>query len=72
MKQDQKTFEIDRMSQDSWRMFRTMGEIAVGFDRITRRRGANPADIKRYYKSVSRAGFKIPARRDRRRAAGGH
>jgi len=24
------------MSQDSWRMFRTMGEYAVGFDRMNR------------------------------------
>lgn len=36
MKQDQKKFELDRMSQDSWRMFRTIGEYAVGFDRMNR------------------------------------
>jgi uncharacterized protein (TIGR00730 family) len=36
MKQDAKKFEVNRMSQDSWRMFRTMGEYAIGFDRMSR------------------------------------
>jgi len=36
MKQDRKKFEFDRMSQDSWRMFPTMGEYAIGFDRMSR------------------------------------
>ncbi len=36
MKADKMKFEIDRMTQDSWRLFRIMGEFAVGFDRMSR------------------------------------
>jgi uncharacterized protein (TIGR00730 family) len=36
MKTDPMKFEIDRMTQDSWRLFRIMGEFAVGFDRLSR------------------------------------
>lgn len=36
MKADPTKFEIDRMTQDSWRMFRIMGEFAIGFDRMGR------------------------------------
>jgi uncharacterized protein (TIGR00730 family) len=32
---DPKKFEVDRMTQDSWRMFRIMGEFAIGFDRMS-------------------------------------
>lgn len=27
-------FEINRLTQDSWQMFRMMGELAIGFDRV--------------------------------------
>jgi uncharacterized protein (TIGR00730 family) len=36
MKRIDKKFAVDRMSEDSWRMFRTMGEYAIGFDRMSR------------------------------------
>ncbi|HSK28540.1 MAG TPA: TIGR00730 family Rossman fold protein, partial [Candidatus Limnocylindria bacterium] len=36
MKKIDKKFAVDRMSEDSWRMFRTMGEYAIGFDRMSR------------------------------------
>jgi uncharacterized protein (TIGR00730 family) len=29
-------FEIDKLSEDSWRLFRVMGEYAIGFDRLNR------------------------------------
>ena len=28
------TFELDKLTKDSWRMFRIMGEFALGFDRM--------------------------------------
>lgn len=28
-------FEINRLTQDSWQMFRMMGELAIGFDRLS-------------------------------------
>ena len=28
-------FELDRMTQDSWRMFRMLGEFAIGYDRMS-------------------------------------
>ena len=31
---DEDKFELDRMTQDSWSMFRTLGEFAIGFDRM--------------------------------------
>jgi uncharacterized protein (TIGR00730 family) len=36
IKNNPKKFEIDRMTQDSWRLFRIMGEFAIGFDRMSR------------------------------------
>ncbi|HKX49720.1 MAG TPA: TIGR00730 family Rossman fold protein, partial [Candidatus Binatia bacterium] len=27
-------FELDKLTKDSWRMFRIMGEFALGFDRM--------------------------------------
>lgn len=74
MKQDQKKFEVDRMSQDSWRMFRTMGEYAIGFDRMSRLRvpavtvfgSARTQITNRYYglartlgKGLAKAGFAV-------------
>lgn len=35
MKRDQKKFEINRLTEDAWRMFRIIGEYAVGFDRLS-------------------------------------
>ncbi len=29
-------FEIDKLTEDSWRLFRVMGEYAIGFDRLNR------------------------------------
>src|SRR2546421_9095866 len=29
-------FEIDMLTEDSWRLFRVMGEYAIGFDRLNR------------------------------------
>jgi len=34
MADDGRKYEIDRMSQDAWRLFRIMGEFAIGFDRM--------------------------------------
>jgi uncharacterized protein (TIGR00730 family) len=31
---DEKLFEINRITQDSWQMFRMLGELAIGFDRL--------------------------------------
>lgn len=31
---DDKLFEINRLTQDSWQMFRMLGELAIGFDRL--------------------------------------
>jgi uncharacterized protein (TIGR00730 family) len=31
---DEKLFEINRLTQDSWQMFRMLGELAIGFDRL--------------------------------------
>lgn len=36
MKTEASKFEIDHMTQDSWRLFRIMGEFAIGFDRMSR------------------------------------
>jgi uncharacterized protein (TIGR00730 family) len=36
MKHEASKFEIDRMTQDSWRLFRIIGEFAIGFDRMGR------------------------------------
>jgi uncharacterized protein (TIGR00730 family) len=36
MKNEASKFEIDRMTQDSWRLFRIMGGFAIGFDRMSR------------------------------------
>jgi uncharacterized protein (TIGR00730 family) len=35
-KQRPSYFEIDKLSEDSWRLFRVMGEYAIGFDRLNR------------------------------------
>ncbi len=74
MKQKPQNFEVDRMSQDSWRMFRTMGEYAVGFDRMSRLKapavtvfGSARTEItSRYYnlaqtlgKALAEAGFAV-------------
>lgn len=32
--QNHKKFEITRLTQDSWQMFRMLGEYAIGFDRL--------------------------------------
>ncbi|SMB80032.1 TIGR00730 family Rossman fold protein [Deinococcus hopiensis] len=29
-------FELDRMTEDAWQMFRTLGEFSIGFDRMAR------------------------------------
>jgi uncharacterized protein (TIGR00730 family) len=34
MDDEDKKFQITRMNQDSWRMFRMLGEFAIGFDRL--------------------------------------
>lgn len=32
--EEERLFEINRISQDSWQMFRMLGELAIGFDRL--------------------------------------
>ena len=31
---EDRLFEINRISQDSWQMFRMLGELAIGFDKL--------------------------------------
>ena len=60
-------FEIDKLTQDSWRLFRVMGEYAIGFDRLNRVPvqmvtvfGSARTPLKsRYYEQAEKLGRKL-------------
>ncbi|GMA14273.1 TIGR00730 family Rossman fold protein (plasmid) [Deinococcus metallilatus] len=67
-------YELDRMAEDSWRMFRILGEFAIGFDRLAHLRvpavtvfgSARTAITDRYYglaeelgRELAQAGFAV-------------
>src|SRR5579862_7146423 len=60
-------FEIDKLTEDSWRLFRVMGEYAIGFDRLNRVRaqlvtvfGSARTPLKsRYYNQAERLGREL-------------
>lgn len=60
-------YELDELTQDSWRMFRIMGEFALGFDRMSRIRSravtvfgsARTGITDRYYDQARKLGYAL-------------
>jgi len=60
-------FELDELTQDSWRMFRIMGEFALGFDRmnqigsraVTVFGSARTRITDRYYEQARKLGYAL-------------